>query len=273
MPKRIHIVGAGGVAGIGLTRCLKNDYEIQGHDQSQWAEKMAEANIDEGGSIHFCDMLIPVPDKAVLKYAEAEKTFLPTREEIELCQDKAKTAQLLRGMAPKTYWVRDTHGAGGSGAQMCSEFLPGRNYSVELLYDKGELIGQFTKERLAYDLKGSKEPTKQMGSSAVSKCIKSKRLEDMARTAVEIVADHCETIPHGVYAIDFKENEDGQAKITEINPGRFLTASYVYFYSTGYNLPLAMVKRFFNEEYKLGQYPEGIGVIRQTDCLPYVGAL
>lgn len=255
-----------------MTRALKplldEGYRIQGHDGSAWGEQVMECE-REYQNIHHTDMIIPVPDPLVKKHATHDHTFLPSLEEIELCQDKAKTAEVLGDLAPKTFWVRDTHGAGGAGAQMASEYLPGRNYSVELLYNKGELLGYFMKERLAYDLKGSKEPTHQRGSSAVSVCIRNDSLLDRARMAVAKIS----TRPHGVYSIDFKENEAGEPKITEINPGRFLTASYVYYYSTGYNLPMAMVKAYFGEPYELGAYPEGVGCIRQVDSLPWVGEL
>ena len=276
--KLIHICGGGGVAGIGLTRCLKGHFVLQGHDQSTWAEKMMECD-KEGVHAHDADLIIPVPDKAVLKYAEkggglgSGILFLPSYEEVKLCQDKAKTAEVLGNLAPKTFWVRDTQGAGGKGAQMCSEYLPGRNYSCELVYRAGELLGHFTKERLSYRV-GSVDPlVNGIGSSAVSRCISSSRIVDIAKDAVERVSKHCDTVPNGVYSADFKENEDGQPKVTEINAGRFLTASYVYFYSTGYNLPLLMVKKFFTEPYEIGAYPEGVGVIRQTDSMPYVGAI
>jgi len=270
--KRIHIVGAGGVAGIGMTRCLKDHYTIQGHDQSQWAEKVMEAEV-ESENINFCDLIIPVPDKAVAKYSAHEYTILPSPEEVLICHDKAKTAELLGSLAPKTYWVRETQGAGGKGAQMCSEYLPGRNFSCELLYNKGKLIGSFTKERLSYRVGSVDHLVNGIGSSAVSLCIRSKRVEEISKAAVQRVADHCKAKPHGVYAVDLQENEDGQPKVTEINPGRFLTASYVFFYKSDFNLPLAMVKAYFNEPYELGDYPEGKGVIRQTDSLPYFGPL
>jgi hypothetical protein len=278
MTKVIHIAGAGGVAGVGLTRCLVKDlgYSLQGHDGSPWATLMMEvADETEAASTdsRLADLVIPVPDPLVKKWAGSDIAFLPTAQEVEVCQDKGETARLLGSLAPFVYWVRDTHGAGGKGAQMASEYLPGRNFSCEIVYKHGNIIGHFIKERLAYDLKGSPDPLFQRGSSAVSICIQDKGILKLANAAVWRIANHCQTKPNGVYGVDMKANVDGAVKVTEINAGRFLTASYVYFYSTDYNLPLAMVKAFFNEKYKLGAYPQGIGVIRQTDQLPYVGQL
>lgn len=276
--KKIHIAGAGGVAGIGMTRCLQQcsssgepEYQVQGHDSSTWGTYAMEC-LDEidplaSGAITLSDMVIPIADPLVKKWADSDLCFLPSREIVEICQDKAKTAQLLSDLAPKVFWVRDTVGAGGSGAQMAQELLPGRNHSAELLYNRGVLIGHFIKERLAYDIKGRKDPLWQRGSSVVSICVREPGLLYFAEEAVRKVHQD-RHVPHGVFAVDFKDNEQGEPKITEINPGRFLTASYPFFYSRGYNLPMLMVKTFFGEKYELGPYPEGWGVIRQQDSLP-----
>ena len=178
--KTICIAGAGGTAGIGLTRCLAQDptLSLVGYDSSPWGELAMECTI--AGDPYLSDMVVPVPDALVNKYAGADICFLPSKEVVELCQDKAKCAEVLGDLAPKTFWVRDTHGAGGAGAQMASEFLPGRNLSVELVYNHGARLAEFQKERLAYDIKGRKDPLWQRGSSVVSRCIFSPSLGCLA---------------------------------------------------------------------------------------------
>jgi hypothetical protein len=260
--KKILILGAGGVAGVGMTRCLK-DFDVYGIDDGKWAIKMMESK----PYTEIVDLTIGVPDSLVKK---SSYVWRPKEKEIDLCQDKAECAKVLGDLAPETYWVRDTHGAGGKGAQMASEYLPGHNYSVELVYKDGKLYGEFQKERLSYSVKDTDLPLDKRGSSAVSICINNQKLHELSLKAINKISDN----PNGVYAIDFKENEQGEPKITEINAGRFLTASYVYFYSTGYNLPKLMVELVLNLPLTpLEEYPEGIGVIRQTDKLPYVGKL
>lgn len=264
MAKTVCIAGAGGVAGIGLTRCLKDSgFTISGYDGSVWGEQAMECPFV--GDPYLSDLIIPVPDTLVRKYAGADNAFLPDPTVVELCQDKAKCAVVLGDLAPTLHWVRDVAGAGGAGAQMASEFLPGRNFSVEFVFHQGEPLGCFTKERLAYDIKGKKDPLWQRGSSVVSRCVGNKEVLDVAVKAVERVNGTRKL--HGVFAVDLKENEQGVPKVTEINPGRFLTASYPYF-EKFYNLPLMMVNACFGEKYRLGEYPDGWGVIRQQDSLP-----
>jgi hypothetical protein len=265
---RVHIIGAGGNAGVLLTRCLNwetLDWAITGEDSSPWARQLMECPLTLENTAP--DMIWPVPDSAVAKYSGNPLCFLPDPRVIALCQNKSACQLQLKELAPKRYWERDVYGAGGAGAKMISEYLPGRNYSVELVYNNGELMAQFSKERLAYDLKGSQEPTHQRGTSLVSVCIKDETLLRLAIKAVRAVNDYYAVDAHGIYGVDFKENEQGEPKITEINAGRFLTASYVYFQQ--YNLPRLVTKLFFGEEVTpLGDYPEGKMAIRQFDSLP-----
>lgn len=264
--KTIHLVGCGGNAGQLAYRCLKDHYDITGHDTSQWGELIMPCEYSEPWN---ADMILPLPDKAVAsRYGDSDLSFCPDQKQIKLCQDKAKCAEVLGDLAPITYWVRNTEGAGGKGAQMASEYLPGRNVSVEFCFWHNTMIGMFMKERLAYSISGSKEPTHQFGTSFVSKCIYDPNILDKARNAIQLVCNETLTDPHGFYGVDLKENKDGEFKITEINAGRLLTASYCYYYLTGYNLLLAGVKKFLGEPYELGDYPLGVGIIRSMDQEP-----
>ena len=49
-----------------------------------------------------------------------------------------------------------------------------------------------------------------------------------------------------------------------------MTASLIYFYLSEYNLALMYVDYAFGRRYryKLGTYPEGKILLRQTNCLP-----
>ena len=271
MKKKPKILGLGfgGVAGVLLTRCLKNDFDVYGTDNGIWARKMIEA---KPNAYKDPDLIIPVPDSLIRDYAGCPLCYLPPRDVVELCQDKNKLSKRLGdGLSPKTLWVRDIEGAGGSGSQMASEYLPGRNVSCEMVFKDGAMMGYFQKERISYLVK-RREPNvwRGIGSSAVSKCIDEKKILELSYRALDRITDK----PHGVFGIDFRENEWGDFRITEINAGRFLTASYVYYYKTGYNLPKRMVQLALGMKITpLADYPEGIGVIRQIDQLPYCGEI
>lgn len=259
--KDICIAGCGGPAGVGMGRCLANDkrWKVYGYDSSPWGEKMAACDTTPVDQQH-CDMIIPVPDPLVKKYAECDLCFLPKKPTIYVCQDKLESAQILGDLAPKLLWIREAEGAGGKGAMMGSEYLPGRNVSVELVYKEGALIGSFMKERLSYRVNKVEHSVIGIGSSAVSKCIWEDVFAECAKAAVKRIDDE----PHGIFGVDMQCNDKGDPKVTEINPGRFLTASYE-FYQRGYNLPKFVVEKFLGLQVSpLEPYPLGMMIIRQT---------
>lgn len=265
--KTIHILGAGGPAGVGMTRCLRDYYRIIGSDDSLWGKLMKEAEPIDG--IYEHDMTIPVPDSTIASWKGWPKVFLPAYKQIILCQDKAKTAQVLGNLAPRTYWVRDTTGAGGKGAHMAAEYLPGRNCSVELVYKDGVLLANFQKQRLSYLVSVTEPDVTKSGSSAVSICIQDADLLSRATEAIDILTATTGSRADGFYGVDFKATEAGVPLITEINAGRLLTASYSYFWLTGWNLPLVGVRAFLGEQApEMPEYPLGYGIIRQIDQEP-----
>lgn len=259
--KTVHIIGAGGPAGVGMTRCLKEHYSVTGSDESQWAKLMMECPRSD----LEVDLYIPLPDSSVRNSVGQGAVFLPPGKQIELCQDKAKTAEILGDLAPKVYWVRDTVGTGGKGAQMASEMLPGRNFSVEYVIYKGKVLAHFQKERISYSVKEKTRGLDNRGSSAVSVCQNYTNINYIAYEALSKLPGEL----NGFYGVDLKEDEIGVPRVTEINAGRLLTASYCYFYLTGYNLPLVGVKAFLGEEIPpLPDYPVGFGLIRQVGQEP-----
>lgn len=264
--KTVHIVGAGGNAGQLAYRCLKDHYEVTGHDSSPWGELIMPCKYDEPWQ---ADCILPLPDAAVAsRYGDSDKSFCPDQKQILLCQDKAACAKEIGALAPQTLWIRDTQGAGGRGAQMASEFLPGRNFSQEFCFYGNKIVGTFQKERLSYSISGSKEPTHQFGTSFVSKCTYDETILKMSYYAISFIRESTRTPLHGFYGVDLKQAEDGKFKVTEINAGRLLTASYCYYYLTGYNLLRAGIARFLGDDYELGEYPEGYGIIRSMDMEP-----
>jgi len=265
---RIHLTGAGGNAGILLARCLKDDFLVTGEDDSYYAQKLIEVPRSVPNTAP--DMIWPVSDTQVMKFAGNPLCFLPDPKVIALCQNKSSCQLALKDLSPKRYWERDVYGAGGKGAKLIEEYLPGKNYSVELLFFNDEMKAYFMKERIAYDLQGSKEPTHQRGTSLVSTCINRDDLYSLACEAIRAVHDG--NPAHGLFGVDFKENEAGVPKITEINAGRLLTASYVYFKQ--YNIPKLAAELFLGlEETPLAEYPEGVSIVRQFDSLPWIGRL
>ena len=124
------------------------------------------------------------------------------------------------------------------------EYLPGREYSVDLLADKGKTL--------------------------YSGCRKSLRMENSIMLEAEIVhdprvTDLCESVTaslglDGNIGFDVKEREDGTPLIMECNPR--ITAGIPFFSLAGVNLPYLCVKKLLGEPLPLVQ-PEYGKIIRR----------
>jgi carbamoyl-phosphate synthase large subunit len=167
----------------------------------------------------------------------------------------------LLGIQPKV-WLRAVRGAGsraslpiGSyyqgdawidywrmfrgldyGDFMASEFLPGPEFAWQSLWYKGELIVSQARERIEY-IFGSLTPSGQTSSPSIARTVNRDDVNAAGIGAVKAVMDR----PHGVFCVDMKEGADQQAKVTEINCGRFFTTSN-FFAHAGLNMPAMYVE-------------------------------
>ncbi len=154
----------------------------------------------------------------------------------------------------------------GWGAMIASEFLPGRNLTWTGLFAGGKLMAAQTRERLEYVLPHV-SPSGVTGAPAVSRTVREPEIARLGECAVRTLDPH----PVGPFFVDFKEDDRGLPKITEINAGRFGTT--IHFYTeAGFNFPYAAVRLAFGEELPGAPILEPIAEhtywIRTLDCGP-----
>nr|NIP67063.1 ATP-grasp domain-containing protein [Candidatus Bathyarchaeota archaeon]NIR17562.1 ATP-grasp domain-containing protein [Desulfobacterales bacterium]NIU81251.1 ATP-grasp domain-containing protein [Candidatus Bathyarchaeota archaeon]NIV67901.1 ATP-grasp domain-containing protein [Candidatus Bathyarchaeota archaeon]NIW16345.1 ATP-grasp domain-containing protein [Candidatus Bathyarchaeota archaeon] len=130
----------------------------------------------------------------------------------------------------------------GWGSFVAEEYLPGRNMAWQALYKSGELITSLVWERIEYII-SHVSPSGITGTPSVARIIENKDVDDVAIDVVDSLTQE----PNGIFSIDFKENRDQVPYVTEINPGRFFTPSYLYV-EAGFNLPEIYLKLAFDEE-------------------------
>lgn len=176
---------------------------------------------------------------------------------------------LRRQVKSKKLWIRATIGAGSKAALpvfsfeqalnwynyckdrddklkvtsdfMISEYLPGREIAWQGIFNEGELITSFSRERVDY-LFGSQMPSGQSSTPSVSKYYNSKKMN----VHIFSFINRIDKKPHGIFGIDMKENEKGELKVTEINAGRFYTTS-LFPKALGLNLPSIYLSQIFNK--------------------------
>jgi predicted ATP-grasp superfamily ATP-dependent carboligase len=150
----------------------------------------------------------------------------------------ARASLPVRNSAQGEAWVRwwiDERGLRPSDF-MASEFLPGREFAYQSLWQDGELVAGQTRERLEY-LYGHLTPSGQTSTPAVARTVHEPAVDQLAQDAIRTL----DALPCGAYCVDIKEAEDGAAKVTEINAGRFFTTSN-FFAAAGLNMPDLLVR-------------------------------
>ena len=197
-------------------------------------------------------------------------------------------------------WIRAKSGAGGNLSLLCKDaseveywmklwilrkkanfndfmiqqYLPKRNIAWDSFWYKGKLISSFTRERLEYPLKHI-SPSGITGTPTVSKIIVDDSVNKIGENAVKSISEK----PHGNFAVDLKEDEDGKWYVTEIDSGKFHTTTPLWGYvSTKIlkqdplnNIPYLYTMLGLDEISDPGFigndiYPNGLHILRHIDC-------
>ncbi|MHA1146931.1 MAG: ATP-grasp domain-containing protein [Promethearchaeota archaeon] len=200
----------------------------------------------------------------------------------------------LSELGPKI-WIRAKKGAGGTGSTpvenvdtgvswinywrarkkdwdfIAQEFLPGRNFAFQSIFNEGEIITSQARERLEY-IYPYLAPSGVTGTPIVAKTIHNDKVNETAIQAVLSIDSEAT----GIFCVDMKEDRDGNICPTEINAGRFFTTSYFFsLASKKYKIPLAnmpyiFVKLAFKEKVpdgpKFNVLPADLYYIRHIDC-------
>lgn len=106
---------------------------------------------------------------------------------------------------------------------MLSEYLPGRDFGCQSLWKDGELVLIKTYERLSYLGTGS-QPAEVSSVAALAKTVFEPKVVDTCIRAIKLL----DAKVSGVFSVDLKANARGVPCITEINAGRFSSATNIF---------------------------------------------
>ena len=162
------------------------------------------------------------------------------------------------------YWRRQNTGDSPD-VWLAHEYLPGRNLNWTSVWNNGQLVAAAAGERLKYFMA-------QVAISGVtgnvSRCqlVDSSEIQDTAIQAVTLADDH----PHGIYAVDLREDANGQALVTEINArNAFRPLLYA---AGGINFPAILVESFLGTDgsgdFNCQQVTLGLEMVRGMDFAP-----
>lgn len=138
------------------------------------------------------------------------------------------------------YWT-DMKGL-GYGDFMISEFLPGKEYAFQSVWNNGDMLMSQTRERIEY-IFGNLTPSGQSSSPSVAKTVNNDEVNSIVEEAIKEIDPYAS----GIFCADLKTDSKGKIKIIEINAGRFFTTSY-FFSKAGINMPYYFVKLGMGEK-------------------------
>lgn len=269
---------------IHLARDVDQKYVLPKYDDNGFIEKLNE--VAEKESIEFLHVQPDVEVGRISEDREKlnARVFLPDKKTIRLCHNKfefihhlnrnnlpsAKNILITKEEDIRTafqefgskIWLRAIRGAGGRGSLpvnsfeharawidycggwedfVAEEFLPGKNMAWQAIFKEGNLITSLVWERIEYII-SHVSPSGITGTPSVARIIENEHVNNIAVDVVNSITKR----PNGIFSIDFKENKEDVPCVTEINPGRFFTPSYMYV-EAGINLPEIYLKLAFDE--------------------------
>ncbi|HRP31146.1 MAG TPA: hypothetical protein PKV73_04625 [Agriterribacter sp.] len=189
------------------------------------------------------------------------------------------------------FWVRGTEGSSGLGALkienkqiltqwiamnpevtefIATEYLPGRNLACKLLYFNGKLLATASAERIKY-IMAKIAPSGITGNTSFGRLLNEPRLVDISVDALNNVSRKTNTGLNGIFTVDFKEDQNGAPKITEINIRHVAFTSS--FAAGGANFPLLTLRQLFDETGCVGEtvhfaFKEQYIFLRDVDAYP-----
>ena len=149
-----------------------------------------------------------------------------------------------------------------------SEYLPGRDLSCQALWKNGMLILIKTYERLSY-LGTSALPSQISSVAILSRTIREPRVVDVCTRAVRALDPKAS----GVFSMDLREDADGVPKITDINAGRFSSATNIFDLTGKHNMAMTFVHLALGDRVDLrDEYDvaEDYYMLRDVDAPPYI---
>jgi hypothetical protein len=148
-----------------------------------------------------------------------------------------------------------------------SEFLPGRDLTVQCLFRSGVPLMSKAHEKLSYHILAG-VPSGVSSTASLAKIIHE---PNVLRVSIEAIRA-LDRGASGVFFVDLKEDRYGEPRITEINAGRFANVPTIHDAYGGDNMVHMYVRCAFGEPVESvdTRAHEGDYVLRSLDMSPVV---
>jgi carbamoyl-phosphate synthase large subunit len=160
----------------------------------------------------------------------------------------------MRGVRPDAFTV--------------AEYLPGREFACQTLWDQGRLVLAKTFERLSF-FGGDGQPSGVSSVAALAKSVHEPRVVEVAAAAVRALDRRVS----GLCNLDLRENAAGEPCVTEVNVGRFSLSTGLYDLIGKHNMAGVYVRLALGEPVDLGEPYDAAPdhyLVRDVDTLPMI---
>lgn len=147
-----------------------------------------------------------------------------------------------------------------------SEYLPGRDYSLQCLWKAGRLVLAKMSERLSYFGAGN-SPSGMSSTPALAKTVFEPKVAEVCEAAIRAVDPGMS----GVCCFDLKEDARGVPAVTEINAGRFAMITNIYDLTGKHNMAETYVRLALDEPVHIAEEYDVVEdhyLVRDLDTLP-----
>jgi hypothetical protein len=160
----------------------------------------------------------------------------------------------MRAVAPRSFTL--------------AEYLPGRDLSCQSLWKNGRLFLIKTYERLSYIGTGS-QPSQVSSIAALAKTAFEPGVVKTCTRAIRAL----DRKASGVFCVDLREDVSGQPSITEINVGRFSSATNIFDLAGKHNMAVTYVRLALGDHVDLhAEYDVAADyyMVRDVDTAPRI---
>jgi biotin carboxylase len=148
-----------------------------------------------------------------------------------------------------------------------SEYLPGRDFACQSVWKDGRLVLVKTFERLSYLATGSRPSHSSV--AALAKIVRDPRVVDLGTRAIRLLDRRAS----GVFSVDLKEDAGGTPCITEINAGRFTSATNLFDLTGKHSMVTTYVRVALGDAPEIDEpydVAEGYYMLRGIDAPPRI---
>jgi glutathione synthase/RimK-type ligase-like ATP-grasp enzyme len=212
-------------------------------DKSAFAAMMSTNGVATPESAHFKDLsAVGTVTESLLE--RCERVWVRARRGAG-SRASLPVSNASQAVAWVQWWIEEKGLAASD--FMVAEFLPGREFAYQSVWQEGELVAGQARQRVEY-LYGHLTPHGQTSTPSVARTVLEPHVDELAIRAIRVLDE----VPRGAYCVDIKEGSDRKPRVTEINAGRFFTTSN-FFSTAGLNMPDMLMRC------ALGEKPDRLG--------------